>query len=106
MVNIDTRKQITQIALQFAEFLKKEYKLHSIYVYGSYAKGNYNKDSDIDIAVIAEDFTGDLVDDTFNLMRLRRNVDNRIEPYPFSVNDFNKENPIAKEIMESGIRII
>jgi predicted nucleotidyltransferase len=106
MADIDTRERVNRIALEFAEFLKKKYKLHSVYVYGSYAKGDNDEDSDIDIAIIAEDFTGDLVDDTYNLMRLRRSFDNRIEPHPFSVDEFNVDNPFANEVMKTGIRIM
>jgi len=106
MVNSNDREQIRKIVLQYSEFLQKEYKLCGIYLFGSYAKGNYVEDSDIDIAVIAEDFTGDLVEDTFRLMRLRRNVDHRIEPHPFTAELFNEDNPEAREVMETGIRII
>ncbi len=94
------------IVRRFVEFLKQNYELHSVYLYGSYVKWNYNEDSDIDIAVVAEGFTGDIVEDTFKLMKLRRQVGNRIEPHPFSLKDFNKENPMAKEIIETGIKII
>jgi len=99
------REQIKQIALKYAEYLKKEYKLRGVYIYGSSARGNFTEDSDIDIAVVAEDFTGDLVEDTFRLMQLRRKVDYRIEPHPFLVECFNENHPEAREVMETGIRI-
>jgi predicted nucleotidyltransferase len=105
MADFVDRGQINQIALKYAEYLKKEYKLCGVYVYGSYAKGNFTADSDIDIAVVAEDFTGDLVEDTFRLMKLRRKVDYRIEPRPFMAELFNESNPEAREVMETGIRI-
>jgi len=98
--------QINDIALQYADLLKEHIELHSLYVYGSYANGKFTDDSDIDIAVVADGFSGDLVEDTFKLMKIRRNVDTRIEPHPFSVEDFNDEDPIAKEVMRTGIRIV
>ncbi len=39
-------------------------------------------------------------------VRLRREVDKRIEPHPFLTSDFTENNPIAREIMETGIRIL
>jgi uncharacterized protein len=39
-------------------------------------------------------------------MKLRRQIDNRIEPHPFPLKDFNKTNPMAKEIIETGIKIV
>ncbi len=47
-----------------------------------------------------------LIEDTFALMRLRREVDLRIEPHPFLISDFTENNPVAREIMETGIRIL
>lgn len=106
MVEIYSREQINEVALKYAELIKEHFRLHSLYVYGSYASGKYTDVSDIDIAVVADGFTGDLIDDTFKLMRLRRGVDNRIEPRPFSVEEFNENDPLAKEVMNTGIRIV
>jgi hypothetical protein len=47
--------------------------------------------------------------DTFemqvDLMKLRRKFDTRIEPHPIREADFHMANPIAREVMESGIEI-
>ena len=106
MVEHNTNKQINDIAMKYADLLKGHIGLHSLYLYGSYASGKFTEDSDIDIAVVADDFSGDLVEDTFKLMKIRRNVDNRIEPHPFSIEDFNEDDPMAKEVMRTGIRIV
>ncbi len=106
MVDNDYREQIKKIALAYADHIKKEYKIQSLYIFGSSAKGYYNEDSDIDIAVVAENFSGDIVEDIFRLMKLRRNIDARIEPHPFLADEFNMNNPNAYEIIETGIRII
>jgi uncharacterized protein len=71
MADIYNREIASTIARRFVEFLKKNYSLHSVYLYGSYAKGNFDEESDIDIAVVADDFTGDIVEDIFKLMKLR-----------------------------------
>jgi uncharacterized protein len=99
-------KRINEVALQYANVLKHHFQLHSLYVYGSYAKGKFTEDSDIDIAVVADGFSGDLVEDTFQLMKIRRGVDTRIEPHPFLVEEFHENNPLANEVLRSGIRII
>lgn len=69
-----------------------------MYLYGSYTSGNYTADSDIDIAVVADDFSGDIIEDTFKLMKIRRSVDNRIEPHSFSIEEFNENDPNAKVV--------
>lgn len=106
MVDADVKERLSKIALKYAEYLKENLHLHSLYIYGSYAKNQYTDDSDIDIAVVANGFTGDLVEDTFMLMKIRRKVDNRIEPHPFPVNEFNENDPLAREVIQTGIKII
>lgn len=106
MANVDIGRQIKDIALQFAECLKGHIQLHSLYLYGSYAKGTFQADSDIDLAVVADGLTGDRMEDTLLLMKLRRRVDSRIEPYPFLINEFTEHNPMAKEVIRTGIRIV
>ena len=69
-------------------------------------RGKYDNDSDIDIAVVTNSFSGDIVEDTFTLMKLRRQVDTRIEPHPFLPSEFTEKNPMAREIMQTGIRIV
>ncbi|QGG48857.1 nucleotidyltransferase domain-containing protein [Heliorestis convoluta] len=106
MVDSNVREEIKKIVLQYAEQVNKEFKLKEIYLYGSYIKGNHTEDSDIDVAVVAENFTGDLVEDTFRLMKLRRKIDYRIEPHPFLVDDFHENNPEAKEVIKSGLKVV
>jgi uncharacterized protein len=38
-------------------------------------------------------------------MRIRRNIDSRIEPHPFREKDFEITNPIVNEIMKYGLDI-
>ena len=77
-----------------------------MYLYGSYAKGLFDKESDIDLAVFLEREDLDGFEEDAQLMKLRRKVDIRIEPHPFAKSDFDETNPYIKEIIESGERII
>jgi predicted nucleotidyltransferase len=106
MVDISNRTEINRIALAYATIIKREFSVAGLYLYGSYAKGNFHQDSDIDLAVVSGDFSGDIIDDTFQLMKLRRFVDNRIEPHPFLTEEFTDDNPMAREIMRTGIRLM
>lgn len=99
-------KEIELIAKKYAELVKQEMNVASIYLYGSYVKGTNSKDSDIDIAIIGDEFTGDPVEDTMKLMKIRRKVDIRIEPHPFSVEDFDYTNDYVQEILDTGIKIM
>lgn len=106
MDTVNTLKLAQKIVKQYAELLKKEINITAVYLFGSYVGGAPTDDSDIDVLVVSEDFTGDAVDDTLKLMKLRRQIDNRIEPHPFLAKDFNNQNPFANEVLKKNIRII
>ena len=93
-------EEITAIAKKYADLVKEEMNVEAIYLFGSFVNGNHDQDSDIDIAIVTDDFSGDIIEDTLKLMRIRRKVDTRIEPHPL-----RKDNPFVKEIIATGRRI-
>jgi predicted nucleotidyltransferase len=84
--------------------VKANFNYIKIILFGSYAKGNYNDDSDIDIAGILKDYSN-LIDMQLELMRLRRKIDSRIEPHPFRESEFELSNPLVSEIIKYGQEI-
>ena len=106
MAYVIFKEEIEKIVKKYIELVKKEINIRKAYLYGSYINGNFTEDSDIDIAIVADDFIGDIVEDTFRLMKIRRKVDNRIEPHPFKTSDFDLSNPYIKEIVDTGVRIL
>ena len=95
------KKDALNIAVKYADAVKSKYNYVKIILFGSYAKGNFNENSDIDIAVILKDYNN-LIDIQLDLMRLRRKIDSRIEPHPFREKDFDITNPIVNEIVKHG----
>jgi predicted nucleotidyltransferase len=98
------KKDAINIAQKYAHAVKSNYDYIKIILFGSFAKGNYNDDSDIDIAVILKDY-GNLLDVQLDLMRLRRKIDSRIEPHPFRESEFELSNPMVNEIVKYGQEI-
>ena len=92
------------IARRYAQVVHAKYQDSKIFLFGSYAKGNYNESSDIDIAIIIKDYHN-LLEMQLELMRLRRGIDSRIEPHPFRVSEFEPSNPIVQEIIQYGQEI-
>ena len=92
------------LARRYASLIKTNFDCGQIFLFGSYAKGTWHDESDIDIAVILREFENP-VDIRLKLMRLRRGIDSRIEPHPFREKDFNVSNPIVHEILKHGQRI-
>jgi uncharacterized protein len=100
------KRKPPETAIKYVNFLRAgNPKITKAYLFGSYAKGNEGPDSDMDIAIIFEDFPNSF-DIQVDLMKIRRKFDTKIEPHPFRKSDFNVSNPIAHEILKSGLEII
>lgn len=74
-------------------------------LFGSYAKGTEKEESDIDIAIISDDFTGDRFEDRRKIVPFRRKIDSRIEPMPFRPERFAEGGNLVDEIKKTGIKI-
>ncbi len=68
-------------------------------------KGRATVESDIDVALISEVFSGDRFKDRQKIIPLRRNIDSRIEPLPFTPEDFDNGGMLAEDIKKIGIVI-
>lgn len=88
----------------YLDVIRGKYSFSKAYLFGSHSRGVSHKDSDIDIAIIFSRLE-DYFELQLELMRLRRNIDTRIEPHPIDENDFNPGNPLAAEILKYGIEL-
>jgi predicted nucleotidyltransferase len=96
-------KIIENRVIHFIDEMKKTYTVKAVYIYGSHSKGNANEWSDIDVAVILPDFAENMFDMRLKLMKIAARIDDRIEPHPFKVEDFDASNPLVSEIKKYGI---
>jgi uncharacterized protein len=96
---------ITEIVKRYIDILGiSNYKIINAYLFGSYAKGTFTEDSDIDVALIFDKME-DRFDTRVELMKLVRKIDLRIEPHPFEKSDVEQHNPFLEEILRTGIRV-
>lgn len=73
-------------------------------VYGSWAKGTANKDSDIDVCVVSTYYGKDYIKEMVELRKIALTIDSRIEPTPFAPKDFNDPyGTLASEIRKYSI---
>jgi predicted nucleotidyltransferase len=75
-------------------------------LFGSYATGKYAEWSDIDLAIVSDDFAGNRFNDRNKIRKVTLQVNSNISPIPFRPEDFNDSNYFVKEILETGIRIM
>ncbi len=105
MVKKTINKDILKSINKYVEEIKKHYNIVAIILFGSYAKGTEHEDSDIDIAIVSEDFD-DIYDSMADLMGMTWDIDARIEPHPIKKKDFDEEsNYFVKEIIDTGIKV-
>ncbi len=87
----------------YKKLVKKHLKLEEVYLYGSYAKGDYREDSDIDVAIVVDHIDEDFFSVNPLLWKLRRQIDDRIEPILIEKR-FDDAN-FLEEIIRTGIKI-
>jgi len=96
-----------KIAKQYAVHVKKAgIPVKKVYVFGSYISGKAHIGSDIDICVVSSIFGKDRLKERVMLMKLQEDINDYIEPHPFSPEDFsNPFDPLASQIKKYGLMI-
>ena len=98
------KREAIKAAQNYVYNVSKKYELTRAFVFGSYAKGNYHADSDIDVAVILKNVPN-LFDAQVDLLHMRRDEDLHIEPHTFRDADFNIDDPLVYEILQAGLEL-
>ncbi len=94
---------IKEIAKDYIRRLKENnIPVRKALLFGSYALGTHRKDSDIDIAIVSTIFKGDRYADRRLIVPFRRGLDSRIEPMPFTQDDFDAGGILIDEIKKTG----
>jgi len=94
-----------EIVNKYLQKIKSEnISIEGAYIFGSYARGTFHKDSDIDLALVFTDLHDRIFLQT-ELLKLGRDFNYIIEPHPIDKTDFNHSHPLAHEILGSGIKV-
>ena len=100
---MDKREAVTA-AQKYVNTVSEKYNLSQAFIFGSYAKGNYRADSDIDVAIVLKNVPN-LFDAQIDLLQMRKDEDLQIEPHTFRDTDFNTDNPLVYEILQAGLKL-
>jgi uncharacterized protein len=100
---MDKKEAINKVK-QYKLLLGDYFDLESVYLFGSFASDTNRDDSDIDVAVVVKSIPGDYFEVNPLLWKLRRQVDDRIEPVLIDTN--NDKSGFLDEIKKNGIEII
>ncbi len=101
-------KSILKPIMRLVEALaKKNIKAEKVILYGSYAEGRNTKYSDIDVAIVSNDFGKDRVEEKMSLFGLGSRIDPRLEPIPLTPRALQEDTwvPLIYEIKTKGIEL-
>ena len=100
-----TRKIAIEIIQRFVKELKTSgYNPTSVLLFGSIAKGNAHKHSDIDVAIWDNKFTGSRPADIEKIISIKVRYPG-LELHTFHSSDTKETNPFIGEILKRGIPI-
>ena len=96
------KEKVKQLVKEYSKLVVANMIVNKIILYGSYARGNARKDSDIDVAVVVprSSISKDIIDDMAKLFKLRRNISTDIEP--ILVIDGEDTSGFLDDILEYG----
>lgn len=97
------KNEVIELVRRYKNLLKEEFDFDKVYLFGSYAKGNYTQDSDIDVAIVVNQLDYDFFKTTPILWKLRRQIDIRIEPV--LIENKNDLTGFLGEIQKYGIEV-
>ena len=81
------------------------FHISKAYIFGSYANGKEDQWSDIDVAIISPQISNDRFEERIRLTELAVSIDDRIEPLPFNLENFNDDDPFVRQIKMEGVVI-
>ena len=102
VTRMDTAEVIEKLK-RYKYLLKQQIKFDQLILFGSYAKGTAHADSDMDVAVIVDEFKLDYFITRPLLWKIRREIDDRIEPILLEKN--SDDSGFISEIIKHGIVI-
>jgi uncharacterized protein len=102
MASVATINQVKDFVLQVNSC---GIKLKRVFLYGSYARNKQTKYSDMDVALVADEFSGVPSEDVKHFLKAMRKY-YMVQPQTYNTKDFNPDiDPFVEEILKTGIEI-
>jgi len=102
-----TQNAVIEIVRNYAQDVESRgVHLRNVFLYGSFAKGTQHEWSDIDVALVADEFTGFTFNDKklFPYVGIKKPYI-RIETKTYNTEYFKDGDPFIEEIIKTGIKI-
>ena len=96
------KEQAIGIVKDYKAAISHLFDTATVYLYGSYSKGNAHPESDIDVAVIVPKLHDDWLKLSTRLWMIAPKVDIHIEPV---LMEEDEPSPLYRDIMRTGIAV-
>lgn len=105
-VRAETPEHVIEKVREFLSVLQAEnFTITMAYLYGSHTAETAHRDSDIDVAIVSPDLSGDRLEDWCQLNRVATCIDVRMEVIGFRPEQFRDEHPLVWEVKTKGVRL-
>ena len=99
-------KQIQGLIEDYVKKISNQIPIKKAFLFGSYSKGTYNEESDIDIAIFSDYFNSmNRADGIYFLLLQAMDYGVDIQPQAFTMKDYEEQLGIVEEIIETGIEL-
>lgn len=99
-------KKIVSVINRYVDELRKDIPVSRVFLFGSYATGNYTVHSDIDLIIVSPVFSrGTYISNMQYLYKKAAKVDPIIEAVPASGSDLRAKSPFFKQALSNAIEI-
>ena len=91
---------------EFLEYLKRNFgdRVREVYLFGSYVRGDYGEESDVDVLVIGDLSLDDVLDEVFSILMNHGVLLNVIIEKPEEFERW-KETSFHRTVLSEGIRV-
>ena len=98
--------EIMELIQKYIDLIKRDVRIEKVILFGSYAKGTFQKGSDIDLAIISPDFKEEeCIENMTTLLCIANVIKADIQSVPFSIAEYNEPKGIMEEILRTGVEL-
>jgi len=98
---------VKRLVESYANDVRNHFPVDKVVLFGSYAKGTADEQSDIDVCFFLKSFGDkrriDILTELLGLMRKYKGV--YFEPTVFPTDEIQNDNPFVKEVLRTGIEL-
>jgi predicted nucleotidyltransferase len=96
------KEQVIKLVQAYKQAILPTYKDAKVYLYGSYSKGTAHQDSDIDVAIVVPQISGNWFNIVPPLWSQARKISSLIEPV---IMQENEHSPLYDDVMRTGLAV-